>query len=150
MNHTLLTLFSHFFLRGLVTAVRHLFGLKSISSGFLLIQLERMRSLTSILQLIRCPRQCLIAADKRSQQLFGLPRMNRMHRMQFDHSITHNLISLVLTICHVKHMQSAAMEKNVLTFDHCRLHSVTFGYYQYCKVLEIFLLYRVVLSENDI
>ena len=65
-----------------------------------------------------------------SRQSFGLPlRMNRMHRMQFDHSFTHNLIRLVFIICHVKLMQSAVMEKSVLTFDHCHLHSVSFAYY---------------------
>ena len=48
---------------------------------------------------------------------FGLPlRMNGMHRTQFDHthldlSTTRNLITRVLTICHVKLMQSTALEQ---------------------------------------
>ena len=44
-----------------------------------------------------------------NQHSFGLPlRMNGMHRTQFDHacqygpSITRNLITRVLTICHMK------------------------------------------------
>jgi len=49
---------------------------------------------------------------------FGLPlRMNGIHRTQFDHarqfgpSITRNLITRVLTICHMKLTQSRAMEQ---------------------------------------
>ena len=59
-----------------------------------------------------------------SSCLFGLPlRMNGMRRTQFDHArlhlqLTRNLITLVLTICHVKRLQSTALP-----------HSVTFGYY---------------------
>ena len=61
-------------------------------------------------------------------------RMNGMQRMQFDHtvfwpSIPVNLITHVLTICHVKFMQSTMLEWKPLTFRHCRPHSVTFGDY---------------------
>ena len=54
-----------------------------------------------------------------SQYSFGLPlkvRMDRMHRTQFDHARldllpTCNLITHVLTICHVKRMQSTVLEQ---------------------------------------
>ena len=52
-----------------------------------------------------------------SQYSFGLPlRMDRMHRTQFDHARldllpTYNLITHVLTICHVKRMQSTVLEQ---------------------------------------
>ena len=72
-----------------------------------------------------------------SQRSFGLPlRMNGMHITQFDHArldllILVNWSRVFLTICHVKLTQSTAWRKSVLTFDRCRPHSVTFGYYQY-------------------
>ena len=40
-----------------------------------------------------------------------------------------NLIVRVLTDCHMKLTQSTAIDQSVLTFDRCRLHFVTFGYY---------------------
>ena len=65
-----------------------------------------------------------------SQHSFGLPlRINGMHRMQFGPSISRNVITLVLTICHVKLTQSTALEQKRFAFDHCCLHSITFGYY---------------------
>ena len=71
-----------------------------------------------------------------SQHLFGLPlRMSGIHRTQFDHvcfdhlplviwshvfwpSVTRNLLKTL-----------TALEQKRLTLDHCRPHSVTFGYY---------------------
>ena len=48
-----------------------------------------------------------------SQHSFGLPlRMDGMHRTQFGLSITRNLVTRVLTICHVKLPQSTTMEQN--------------------------------------
>ena len=65
-----------------------------------------------------------------SQHSFGLPlRINGMHRMQFGPSISRNVITLVLTICHVKLTQSTVLEQKHFAFDRCSLHSVTFGYY---------------------
>ena len=65
-----------------------------------------------------------------SQHSFGLPlRINGMHRTQFEPSISRNVITLVLTICHLKLTQSTALEQKRFAFDRCRLHSVTFGYY---------------------
>ena len=52
-----------------------------------------------------------------SQYSFRLPlRVDRMHKTQFDHAHldllpTHNLITHVLTICHVKLMQSTVLEQ---------------------------------------
>ena len=40
-----------------------------------------------------------------------------------------NLITRVLTNCHMKLTQSTAIDQSVLTLDRCRLHFVTFGYY---------------------
>ena len=39
-----------------------------------------------------------------------------------------NLVTHVVTICNVKH-NAQRWSKSVLTFDRCRVHSVTFGYY---------------------
>ena len=53
-----------------------------------------------------------------SQHSFGLPlRMYEMHRTHFDHArldvldISRNLITRVLTYCHVKRTQSTALEQ---------------------------------------
>ena len=57
------------------------------------------------------------ASNVCSQHSFGPPLwMNGMHIMQFDHtrldlSTTHNLITHVLTICHIKLMQRTALEQ---------------------------------------
>ena len=57
-----------------------------------------------------------------SQHSFGLPlRMNGMHITQYDHA----RLDLLSLVCHLKQRWS----KSVLTFDRCRSHSVTFGYY---------------------
>ena len=58
---------------------------------------------------------------------FVLPlRMNGMHSMQFDHApldllSAHNLITVVLTVCHVKLTQSTAMEQKGKKMPHRRL-----------------------------
>ena len=57
------------------------------------------------------------ASNVCSQHSFGPPLwMNGMHIMQFDHtrldlSTTRNLITHVLTICHIKLMQRTALEQ---------------------------------------
>ena len=75
-----------------------------------------------------------------SQHLFGLPvRMCRMHRTQFDLTRL-DLLLLVLWSREFDHTafwpsvtwnfpKAQRWNKSVLTFDHCRPHSVTFGYY---------------------
>ena len=63
-----------------------------------------------------------------SQHSFGLPlRMEANERSL----ITRNLIRRVLTICHVKrtYAKHSVGAKTSLTFDRCRPHPVTFGYY---------------------
>ena len=70
-----------------------------------------------------------------SQHSFGLPlRMNGMQRTQFDHA---RLDPLSLVIWSRMFWLSVTWNlgkaqrwsKSVLTFDRCRPHSVTFGYY---------------------
>ena len=57
------------------------------------------------------------ASHVRSQHSFALPlSMNGMHKTQFDHGhldllLSSNLNTRVLTICHVKLMQSTALEQ---------------------------------------
>ena len=70
-----------------------------------------------------------------SQHSFGLQRrMNGTHRTQFDHARLDLLspviwprvfwLSVTWNLCKVQRCS-----KSVLTFDRCRPHSVTFGYY---------------------
>ena len=69
------------------------------------------------------------------QHSFGLPpRMNGMHRKKFDHVPLDPLSLLILSrvfwpsvTWNVRKAQ--CWSKSVFTFDRCRPHSVTFGYY---------------------
>ena len=68
-----------------------------------------------------------------SQHSFGLPlRMNKMHRTQFDHArldfLSLVIWSRVLTIC-LDLRKAQRWSESVLASDHCRPHSVAFGYY---------------------
>ena len=70
-----------------------------------------------------------------SQHSFGLPlRMNGMHRTQFDHARL-DLLSLVIWsrvfwLSVTWNLRKAQRwSKSVLTFDRCRPHSLSFGYY---------------------
>ena len=82
-----------------------------------------------------CPGCCYACITLCSQHLFGLLlRMNGMYRTQFGHTHLDPLplviwSCMVWTICHVKLRQSTALEQSVWTFDHCRLHSLTFDYH---------------------
>ena len=92
-----------------------------------------------------------IALHVCSQHSFGLPLwINEMHRTQFDHACL-DLLSLViwsrvsrwLSVTWNLH-KAHCWSKNVLTFDHCPLHSITVGYYQ-LHFVDILIIYMRLL-----
>ena len=54
---------------------------------------------------------------------------NAISSLALRPSTRRNLITRVLSIGHLKLKQSTTLEQNVWTFDRCRPHSLTLGYY---------------------